>query len=136
MELKPGNPCSNCKDGGCEIYENRPIDPCISFKCAWLKYENILPDDMRPDLSGAIVMLDRKFGENKIISAVSTSPDMPKDTLDRLRKFAVTNKTPLIFSNHPIKDGVFGRSEKTGFGPPAFVEGVKNAVRPDDIIKF
>lgn len=91
---------------------------------------------MRPDVSGAIVMLDRRWKGIKVINAVPTGEEIPPKTLEWLRAFAVSKSTPLIFSKHPIRDGEFAPSFKTGFGPPAFVKAVKEAIGEDDVVRF
>ena len=50
----PGRPCFYLKKDGCSVYEDRPEDPCKTYKCVWLA-KNDLPMWMRPDLSGAVV---------------------------------------------------------------------------------
>ena len=49
----PGKPCHFICDKGCSIYENRPDEPCKSYKCAWL-IDNYLPEWFRPDSSKVI----------------------------------------------------------------------------------
>lgn len=52
--MEPGTPCQFVKCGvGCTDYQNRPINPCVTFKCLWLTNE-VIPDFMRPDKSGLI----------------------------------------------------------------------------------
>ncbi|PUE59734.1 hypothetical protein B9Z44_09195 [Limnohabitans curvus] len=52
---QPCTACSHCTRQGCSIYDARPQDPCQSFHCAWRQEGTLLPHNMRPDLSGAIV---------------------------------------------------------------------------------
>ena len=52
-DFYPGKPCYFLQKT-CSIYENRPIDPCQSYKCHWLASDD-LPMWMRPDMSNAIV---------------------------------------------------------------------------------
>jgi len=136
MKLKPGSPCEHCTESGCGIYESRPVNPCVAFKCAWLTDDRDLPEEMQPNLCGAIVMLDRRWKGIKVISAVPTGEAIPVETLAWLRKFALKKGTPLIFSEQPLTQGVYGKTVKTGFGPPAFVEAVRKSIGPDDIVKF
>jgi len=136
MEMKPGTPCKHCSAAGCGIYEDRPAVPCASFECAWLKQDDTLPDEMRPDICGAIVMLDRRWKGIKVIAAVPTGEEIPPETLEWLRAFALSKSTPLIFCHHPLKEGEYGRTVKTGFGPPGFVKAVKEAIGGDDVVRF
>ena len=52
-DFYPGKKCYYLQKT-CSIYENRPIDPCQSYKCHWLATDD-LPMWMRPDLSNALV---------------------------------------------------------------------------------
>jgi hypothetical protein len=62
-EMGFGKPCYYLTIGkGCNIYENRPQEPCKRYECAWISDENI-PDFMKPENSNCI--LDYKE-ENKI----------------------------------------------------------------------
>ena len=72
IDMGIDKPCQHCTAQGCAIYESRPVDPCQVFKCAWLKEDSPLPDDMRPDKSLAIVILDQKWRGHRIISAAPT----------------------------------------------------------------
>ena len=38
----------------CSIYDNRPAEPCKSFKCGWLASPEF-PEWMKPDLSNVII---------------------------------------------------------------------------------
>ncbi len=44
----PGKPCHFIGKSGCKIYEYRPHNPCVTFKCAW-KYKSIVPEWMKPN---------------------------------------------------------------------------------------
>jgi hypothetical protein len=52
-DFYPGKPCYFLQKT-CSIYENRPIDPCQSYKCHWLASDD-LPMWMRPDMSNALI---------------------------------------------------------------------------------
>lgn len=43
-----GRPCFFLKKGGCSIYEDRPENPCVGYKCGYLS-EAFFPEWMRPD---------------------------------------------------------------------------------------
>lgn len=45
-----GRPCFFLKNG-CSIYENRPENPCVIYKCSYLS-EAFFPEWMRPDKCG------------------------------------------------------------------------------------
>lgn len=49
-----GKPCFFLSIGGCNIYQDRPKDPCINYKCLWLEDDDV-PDFMKPNSAQAIV---------------------------------------------------------------------------------
>lgn len=51
-----GRPCFFLGSKGCSIYESRPENPCVSFKCGYLS-ENFFPEWMRPDQCGILATL-------------------------------------------------------------------------------
>jgi hypothetical protein len=62
----PGRPCHFKGKGCCSIYPDRPENPCKGFECVWLSKTLVeLPEWMRPDLCGSIVLLnewqDKKY---------------------------------------------------------------------------
>jgi hypothetical protein len=48
--------CAHCVGDGCSIYEERP-SACRTFFCGWRRLDS-LPEDLRPDRCGVIVMLE------------------------------------------------------------------------------
>lgn len=48
-----GKPCFFL-DKGCSIYENRPVDPCRDYSCAWQE-EDSIPLWMKPSRSNVII---------------------------------------------------------------------------------
>ena len=48
-----GRPCFFLTEKGCGIYEDRPEQPCVSYKCSYLS-EAFFPEWMRPDLCGVL----------------------------------------------------------------------------------
>lgn len=52
-DFYPGKKCYYLQKT-CSIYENRPINPCQTYKCHWLASDD-LPMWMRPDLCGALM---------------------------------------------------------------------------------
>ena len=71
-EFYPGKKCFWSSKNGCNIYQFRPNDPCVSFKCYW-KTNTIVPFHFKPDKSGVIFVeryldgyyyLDVNYGGN------------------------------------------------------------------------
>jgi hypothetical protein len=76
--MYPGHPCRHCTGKGCAIYANRPQDPCINFICGWVQADSPLPEDMRPDRAGVIVLLGRQWQGWPIIDAIPMGQTIPK----------------------------------------------------------
>jgi len=131
--MYPGKPCEHCTSQGCAIYETRPTNPCVIFNCGWLIEESPLPEEMRPDKSGAIVMLDKKWGGWRIIYASPTGERIPEKTLDWLMAYAREHKIPLMYRENLMEEGKLPGHKRLGYGPPAFLEAVKNSMSLDDI---
>ena len=64
-EMQEGSPCYYVTSKGCSIYNERPENPCATYKCEWLKDDgSVFPHWFRPDLSGVIIN-QRFWGKNK-----------------------------------------------------------------------
>jgi uncharacterized cysteine cluster protein YcgN (CxxCxxCC family) len=51
----PGKPCHFIAIGtGCTVYDNRPKEPCVSYKCLWLTNED-MPEWMKPSDINSII---------------------------------------------------------------------------------
>lgn len=133
-QIKPGTPCIHIRPQGCEIYPRRPRKPCVTYRCGWIKYPDILPDNLKPSVCGAIIMLDRKWHERDVIRAVPTGEKIPPDTLEWLMAYSRQTRRPLLFSRHIFKDGRFIAKKKLGYGPPEFIHAVETEIGPEDIL--
>lgn len=92
-----GQACTHCTQQGCGIYDARPQDPCQSFHCAWHQDGTLLPHDMRPDLSGVIVMLDQlEWQGEDVIVAVATGARIPARTFHWLCSLAKITSRQLV----------------------------------------
>jgi hypothetical protein len=131
--MEPGKPCVHCTQQGCAIYASRPVEPCVSFKCAWLVDASPLPDNMRPNECGAIVMLDKKWKGKPIIMASPTGEKIPQATLDWLMAYARQHSIPLLLRENLMKNGVFNGFKKMGYGPSWFIHAVETEILPDDV---
>jgi len=61
----PGRPCQYKGKEGCSIYENRPVNPCVNYKCEWLMDDGEeIPEWMKPNLS-KVIITRRVWGKNK-----------------------------------------------------------------------
>ena len=52
-----GKPCFWKGKKGCNIYDIRPYNPCVSFKCFW-KYSDLVPKHFKPNNIG-VIMVER-----------------------------------------------------------------------------
>lgn len=134
LKMSPGKPCVHCTAQGCAIYPDRPESPCRTFRCAWLANGDVIPESMRPDRCGAVVIFDRKWNGWSIVKAVPTGVCIPEETLDWLMAYAREKKMPLLFQENLLLDGKYHGIRNRGYGPPAFVEHVKNAIGPEDVM--
>ena len=92
-----GKACNYCSNQGCEIYATRPLDPCQSFHCAWRIEGTLLPANMRPDLSGAIVIMNQlQWQGEDVIVAVATGTRIPARTFHWLCSLAKLTDRSLV----------------------------------------
>jgi len=66
---------------------------------------SLLPDEMRPDLCGAIILLDRRWRGQRFIAALPTGPRIPYETFEWLKNHAVEQRIPLVFRQHIFENG-------------------------------
>jgi len=89
-EFSLGKPCFFVGDKGCSIYDDRPVDPCQSFKCEWLG-SDYLPMWMRPDLSKVIVVRTQ-YADGEWIELVEAGQKMDSAVLSWILIWAANNK--------------------------------------------
>lgn len=134
--MRPGHPCQHCTAQGCAIYPDRPEDPCVRFVCGWLQDGSPLPDDMRPDRAGVIVLLGREWQGWPIIDAIPTGPAIPEESVKWLMDHAQEVRIPLILRDYLQKEDRYIGQRTRGFGPPAFRDTVRFSIGPRDIVKM
>lgn len=54
-----GRPCFYKGEKGCTIYENRPHDPCVTFRCGWLDAPDKFPEWLKPSISKLLAVKQR-----------------------------------------------------------------------------
>ena len=118
QEVKPGTPCPHCTGTGCAIYERRPRDPCQQFICGWLARASPLPEWMRPDRAG-LLMLAAAFQWRGLAVdvAVPTGTGPTPEALEWLRQFSHERRRPLVYQ---LDD------EWYAHGPPEFQRDIKH----------
>lgn len=95
-----------------------------------------MPDEMQPNKSGVIVMLDRHWRGRPVIAAMPTGEKIPQESMEWLKQHAVATSTPLILIENLFENGKYQGYRQQGFGPPAFIQAVRNHAGLDDIILF
>lgn len=108
----PGKPCPFSSGHHCTIYETRPQDPCRGFVCGWLARGSPLPDWMRPDRAGVIVLAASFTWRGLSVDvAVPVGAGAKPEALKWLTAFGTASGRPLIYR---IGEDWYA------FGPPAF----------------
>lgn len=80
-DMYPGKPCFFVQLGkGCGDYDNRPEDPCRSYKCFWLSNED-MPEEFKPSLSGIIINFHQESGL-EYLKIVQVESVINKDLID------------------------------------------------------
>ncbi len=57
----PGKKCHYVGETGCTIYEQRPKDPCVNFRCVWVTYKTV-PEWMKPNKINAMLVAESVEG--------------------------------------------------------------------------
>ena len=122
VPVYPGHPCPHSTGKGCDDYENRPKDPCVTFNCGWIVRNSPLPDWMKPS-SGKVIVIFNKLTWNgyPVDLAVPVGRRIPPRCLEWLRRFSAQYGRPLIYTEQIVESGQFQRQQEIfGYGPPAF----------------
>ena len=86
----PGKPCHFIAIGkGCSIYDKRPQDPCVSYKCGWLTNSEI-PEWMKPNEIDAIIDM-RQIKEFEYINLREAGNPMQAKVLNWLFQYILKN---------------------------------------------
>lgn len=148
LDMYPGKACKHRVSGGCSIYTERPENPCRIFRCAWLDEETDFPEEMRPDLCGAIVLKARYWREWNVMRAAPIGSQIPDETLEWLRLHTQRLDVPLIFyERQEAGEGYTGSLRQRAYGSHEFAVAIKEVVMrvgfaeetvmtPDDVIRF
>jgi len=108
----------------------------VRFQCGWLQEPNLFPDELRPDRSGAIVLLGRKWRDWDVLFAIPAGKSVPAETLERLKLAAMELRIPLVFHERIVEGGDFAGYKVRGLGPPGFADAVRYAIGPEDVVKM
>lgn len=78
----PGRKCHYVSESGCTIYEQRPNDPCQTFKCDWLVNTDF-PEWLKPNLS-KVIFKHEKIEDIDFVIAVEAGAKMDSEVLSWL----------------------------------------------------
>ncbi len=107
-----GHPCPYSSGHGCTIHEHRPEEPCRVFFCGWAERGSALPEWMRPDRCGVIVLTGRSRWRGLAVDVlVSAGSDPDGPLFEWFSRRAMAEKRPFIFQRG---------DQWFGFGPPEF----------------
>lgn len=98
-----GKPCFYLKNN-CTIYENRPIDPCKSYKCSWLS-EDIFPMWMRPDLS-KIIITKRQINNIDFYEIIEAGKTIESFILNWIIQWALNNNQNIYYEINGSKNKI------------------------------
>jgi hypothetical protein len=91
-----GKPCHFIAIGtGCTVYEKRPKDPCISYKCAWLTNEDI-PEWMKPSDINAIIDM-RQIDGHQYLNLKEAGSPMQSRVLSWFFQYILKNGTNALW---------------------------------------
>jgi hypothetical protein len=113
----PGKPCLHCTSRGCAIYGRHPRDPCQLFICGWLAPGSPLPEWMRPDKAGLVLLAAKLDWRGlKVDVAVPTGAGPKARALRWLEEFSRSRQRPLLYQLGEDWHAV---------GPPEFQQEIK-----------
>jgi len=131
LDMYPGKVCKNLGCDGCEVYDDRPADPCRNFNCLWRSSE-FLTEDLRPDRSGAIVVANKLLDWPVVQVVPTVTEKVPEDVLHRAMLLAAGAAVPVIeVTREDTGEEVI--MLQTVYGPPAFLEATQNLELPETI---
>jgi hypothetical protein len=96
-DMKPGVPCHFRGNGSCTIYEDRPVEPCRNFFCAWRTEGNPFPDSFRPDRLGVII-LNRRWSDRPVYELVAAGRDPDESLLGWMREYSGASGVPFVYA--------------------------------------
>jgi uncharacterized cysteine cluster protein YcgN (CxxCxxCC family) len=113
----PGKPCHFLDLGkGCTIYEDRPKDPCVSYKCGWLVNVDI-PEWLKPDAVNVIIDY-RTIESYQYINLIEAGATVSAKVLNWFIQFALNNQLNAIWRVE---------GEENWIGNEGFIKAVKES---------
>jgi len=104
-EVSFGHPCPHTTSSGCNIYEKRPVDPCRTFKCGWLADGGLMPEWMRPDNAGVIVMFNKySMAGRQVDAAIIVGGELSPRSSEWLENYTLQNERSLIITGTVVNE--------------------------------
>ena len=98
QEIRQGSPCKFIVDNKCSIYQERPTDPCRTYRCEWLKTETF-PEWFQPSLANIIIT--KRVPEDTTLTyyeVAECGTKIDSTVLNWLILWAVREQVNLIYS--------------------------------------
>jgi len=112
-----GSPCPFSSGHNCTIHDKRPEDPCRIFYCGWAEPESRLPEWMKPNECGVIVINGRSSWRGRPVDMlVNTGGPIDEEVMKWFQQHALKERRPFVFQTN---------EQWFGFGPPEFQAVVK-----------
>lgn len=109
-EMNKTTPCFFVTLGsGCQIYDQRPENPCKSFICEW-RYNPYVPEELKP-LSSNIMLVKRSAGKHNFLLVVKAGDQVSQETFNHLKTYSETTGTNVLWSFSEEEQGYFGSKE-------------------------
>ncbi len=88
-EMSPGRPCHYMGKVGCSIYNDRPKDPCMDYKCLWLVDKEI-PEWLKPARS-KVIMSWKNWSNGEYLEVKECGEKMDSTVLNWIYIYAGQN---------------------------------------------
>ena len=93
-DFYPGKKCYWSGKNGCNIYEFRPHEPCVTFKCFW-KTSRLVPNDFKPSTIG-VIFVERYLDTYTFLDVNYGGAVLSNEVIYWLYKVFNENKIPHI----------------------------------------
>ena len=90
-----------------------------------MEEDSDLPENLKPSLSGVIVLTDRNWRNWKVLRAIPTGESIPPDSLEQLRLIAQKLGKPLLFYERILEGGEFVAVNQFAYGSISFAKDVE-----------
>lgn len=117
-EMGNGTPCHFIKQGGCSIYEQRPLDPCHGFFCGWVLPNSPFPEWFKPDQSNVMVVIT-KWRNRPAYHLLSGGRYPGPAVMKWMMEFSHRTGHPFFYEEN---------SETLGYGPREFQEDMAQRI--------